>query len=467
MASGNRQGFPVRAWIERRAVVLATTAATTTTIAATSLVWANPADGLAFLYVVPIALVALEFGARAGVAIALGCIVLTGFSIETRHVHVNAVGLSTRALTLLAVGAITGRFADRMRSGRSRQLQLLESGLALAALSDPDALPGLVADRALELVPARGVRVAIDGIRPAQRGRLDRERLRLVLTSGQSQLGVLEVGVPRNRLVTPEERLSLELLAVQAAIAAENQRLLVLQRGQAALHAELSDAHGRLAQQGERVGLLLAAQERERSDLARELHDQSAQALVAIQLGLRAVEHDLGSRPSRAHVETLRCTLADTSRALRDLAVGLRPPSLDELGLEPALRSLADRAGARSGRQIRLVTSGIGGRLPSGLETTVYRLTNDIIGVLTADADLRVALDPPGAELTIVATQDPSGKELSLAADALAPINARLELTAGMLTVDRHTIAAWIPTAGPWPDPAAGRWPDLEPIKPS
>ncbi len=449
MVHGNRQTFPVRGWIERRWVVLGAVAVTTAAIVAASQASTSASDGLAFLYVVPVALVALEFGIRAGLGMALACLALTELWIETRHVHLGAVGVITRAVTLVAVGAVTGRFADRMRAGRSRQLQLLESGLSLAALSDPAALPGLVADRALELVPAYGVRVAIDGTRPAELGKLEGERLEFKLTSGRSELGVLEIGLLHKRFVTPEERLSLELLAAQAGIAAENQRLLVLQRGQAALHAELSDAQGRLAEQGERVELLLALQERERSDLARELHDQSAQALVAIQLGLRAVERDLGSRPSRAHVETLRGTLADTSRALRELAVGLRPPSLDELGLEPALRGLASRACTRSGHQIRLGTDGIKGRLPAELETTVYRLTDDIIGVLTADADVRVALDPSGADLTIVATQAQTGKELSLPLGALAPISARLELTTGTLTVDRDTIVARIPIAEP------------------
>lgn len=428
-------------------MVLIAAGATAAAIFAGTQASTSAATGLAFLYVVPVALVALECGIRAGLGTAVASLALTGLWIETRHVHIGATGMIARAVTLLAVGAITGRFADRMRAGRNRQLQLLESGLALAELSDPDALPALVAGRVLKLVPALGVRVVIYGTRPAELGKLSDERLMLRLTSGESDLGVLEVGMSRGRVVSPEERLSLELLAVQAAIAAENQRLLALQRGQAALHAELSDAQGRLAAQGERVELLLAQQERERSGLAHELHDQSAQALVAIQLGLRAVERDLGSRPSRAHVEMLRGTLADTSRALRDLAVGLRPPSLDELGLEPALLGLASRASSRSGHQIRLEPSGIEDRLPAELETTVYRLTDEIIGVLTADAYVRVALDPAGAELTIVATQAPTGKELSLPPGALAPISARLELTTGTLTVDRDTIVARIPIA--------------------
>ncbi len=447
MVNGNRHTFPVRGWIERRAVVLGVAAVTTVGVAVANQASTSASAGVSFLYVIPVALVAVELGLRAGLGMALVCLALTLIWIETRSAQIGAAGVITRAVALLAVGAITGRFADRMRAGRSRQLQLLESGLALAALTDPAALPGLVANRALELVPAYGVRVTIDGIRPAERGKLEGERLRLKLTSGRSELGMLEVGVSDERFVTSEQRLSLELLAMQAAIAAENQRLLVLQRGQAALHAELSVAHGRLAEQGERVELLLAQQERERSGLARELHDQSAQALVAIQLGLRAVERDLGSQPSRAQVEMLRGTLADTSRALRDLAVGLRPPSLDELGLEPALHGLASRASSRSGRRIRLETEGIRDRLPAELETTVYRLTDDIIGALTADADVHVALDLAGAELTIVATQEQTGKVLSLPAGALAPISARLELTTGTLTVDDNTIVARIPIA--------------------
>ncbi|MGA2926425.1 MAG: histidine kinase [Solirubrobacteraceae bacterium] len=449
MINGNRQSFPVRGWTERRAVVLGAAALATVAIFAARQAGADAASGLAFLYVVPVAFVGVELGLRPGLGTALGCAALTELWMQTKHVHNGAMELIAGAGAMLAVALITGRFADRMRAGRSRQLQLLESGLALAALSDPAALPGLVAKRARELVPAHGVRVTIDGARPAELGRLDGPLLGFKLTTGASELGMLEVGPARKRPVTPEQRLSLELLAMQAAVAAENQRLLVLQRGQAALHAELSDAQGRLAEQGERVELLLAQQERERSDLARELHNQSAQALVAIQLGLRAVERDLGSRPSRAHVETLRATLAETSGALRDLAVGLRPPSLDELGLEPALRGLANRASTRSGRKIRLLTDGITDRLETELETTVYRLTDDIIAVLTADADVRVALDPAGAALTIVATQTQAGKELSLPAGALAPIRARLELTTGSLSVDRDTIVARVPLPAP------------------
>jgi two-component system, chemotaxis family, CheB/CheR fusion protein len=203
-----------------------------------------------------------------------------------------------------------------------------------------------------------------------------------------------------------------------------------------------------LAEQERRTQLLLQGQENERRALAYALQDEAAQSLAAITLGLGAVERELDVGAARAQVAALRSGVADTLRALRELAIELRPPVLDELGLQPALRGLAGRVSARSGHQIVLETNGLDERLAPDLETTVYRLVDELLDVLGANSEIRIALDLAADGIRIVATpSDPSG-ELVLSPDMLDRIRARLDLGAGLLAVERnnrHKLVAHIP----------------------
>jgi signal transduction histidine kinase len=203
-----------------------------------------------------------------------------------------------------------------------------------------------------------------------------------------------------------------------------------------------------LAEQERRIQLLLQSQENERQALAHALQDEAGQSLAAITLGLSAVERDLATGATRAQVEALRSRVADTLRALRELAIELRPPVLDELGLQPALRGLAGRASARSGHQIVLETTGLDGRLAPDLETTVYRLVDELLDVLGANSEIRIALDLEADGIRIVATPSGPSGELILSPDMLDRIRARLDLRAGLLAVDRnhrHKLVAHIP----------------------
>src|SRR6478672_4744193 len=94
---------------------------------------------------------------------------------------------------------------------------------------------------------------------------------------------------------------------------------------------------------------LLTVQEDERRTLSRELHDDIGQQLTAIKLGAIALQDE--SEPA-LRAELLAEILATTDQTLaklRDLSMLLRPPQLDALGLEAALRWQAERM-FRSGR---------------------------------------------------------------------------------------------------------------------
>jgi signal transduction histidine kinase len=430
----SEHSFPARAPAERRCVVLTAAALLTTLIFAVSEVSSHVAGAVVFLYVIPVTLISLELGIRAGLGGAATTVALIAARMLIRHDRLAAQELLLATATLVGTAAITGRFSNRMHDARRRHRQLLSSGLELAGRAERPGLSTLVARRALELAPARGVRVTIEDQPAAELGRLEGELHEFALRAGVTTIGRITAARPPARPFTRDEHAALELLALQASVVVENERLLELERERAVLTSQLRTAHGLLAEQGRRLELLFRAQETERTELARELHDQTAQGLAAIQLGLRAVERDLSSEPSRAHVQHLRATLAETLQALRGLAVGLRPPVLDELGLEPALRGLAQRASVSSGHRISLELDRID-EIPSVLGTTIYRLVDDLVSALGDRViGLRIGPNAAGDELRIEAQGSEPAARTPPSPTLLDPIRSRLELSAGALS---------------------------------
>ncbi len=108
----------------------------------------------------------------------------------------------------------------------------------------------------------------------------------------------------------------------------------------------LSMANLRLRQLSGRV---LEAQESERRELARELHDQIGQALTAVKLELQGMTPHVDEGPA---VMRLASALHITEEALaqvRGLSLNLRPPQLDYMGLEASLRWHAQAQCERAG----------------------------------------------------------------------------------------------------------------------
>ncbi len=90
------------------------------------------------------------------------------------------------------------------------------------------------------------------------------------------------------------------------------------------------------------VRRVVEAQELERARLARELHDETGQALTSILLGLKSLEDGSGSAESGAAIAELRQLVVSTLQDVRRLAVELRPAALDDFGLVPAIERLRD-----------------------------------------------------------------------------------------------------------------------------
>ena len=124
---------------------------------------------------------------------------------------------------------------------------------------------------------------------------------------------------------------------------------------------------------------VVSAQELERQRLARELHDETGQALTSILLGLKTVE-DAGSAEDLARAAgELRELVVTTLQDVRRLAVELRPKALDDFGLVSALERLADSFREQTGIKVDLESRLGEQRLPFDIETALYRITQEAL----------------------------------------------------------------------------------------
>jgi signal transduction histidine kinase len=128
----------------------------------------------------------------------------------------------------------------------------------------------------------------------------------------------------------------------------------------------------------ETVRQVVAAQETERRRLARELHDETGQALTSMLLGLRAAEETKDEETRRQALASLRELAVSTLQDVRQLAVELRPTALDDFGLVAALERLIDGFRERTGLEAHF-QAGLDERLPRETETALYRIVQEAL----------------------------------------------------------------------------------------
>ena len=394
------------------------------------------ADTIALLYVIPISLVALELGMMAGVASAAFALGLLGVGALTTHADLEVVGVLTRGVAYLAVGGAAGRFSDRMRNIQRRQSLLLESGLALANLTRAEDLPATLAQDVRTLLGSRGARVELIDRSPVESGVIDEPLERVPIETRGVRYGTLAMSAART--ISPEDRVTLGILALQAAMAAESQRQLQDARQRAVLRMELHDARSHLAERGHQLRELITSQEAERHHVADELHEQAAQTLAGVLLGLRALERELDSDLAAPKLDTLRSNVDSTLRTLRSLAVSLRPPVL-QLGLQAALEALAAEARDRGFTEMTVALEGIED-LSAEAQTIVYRVVEEALDAVGGAGSVVVRAEPAERELVIVL----DGGARPIARERLAVLSARLELVRGTLSATANGLHAVI-----------------------
>jgi len=129
------------------------------------------------------------------------------------------------------------------------------------------------------------------------------------------------------------------------------------------------------------LGQITMAQEEERKRIARELHDETIQALVVLARQLEdiiSVSSDL-SFDKRRLLENLRKQADDIMANVRQLSQDLRPPALDRLGLVPALEWLASDIGKRSGINVGVRIHGVSRRFSPEVELVLFRVAQEAL----------------------------------------------------------------------------------------
>ncbi|HEU4971949.1 MAG TPA: GAF domain-containing protein [Gaiellaceae bacterium] len=190
------------------------------------------------------------------------------------------------------------------------------------------------------------------------------------------------------------------------------------------------------------VRRVVEAQELERARLARELHDETGQALTSILLGLKSLEDRAAGEDDRAAVAELRELVVSTLQDVRRLAVELRPAALDDFGLVPAVERLRDIVAEQGAISVDVQSELSDARLPADTETALYRIAQEAFtNVLKHAAASRVTLRLTRRDdtVTLVVHDDGKGFDPASVRDGslgLVGMGERVALLGGRLTIE-------------------------------
>ncbi len=153
----------------------------------------------------------------------------------------------------------------------------------------------------------------------------------------------------------------------------------------------LKESQQREALRGDLFRQVVAAQEAERQRIARDLHDETGQALTAIGLGLRGLESRMSRDPAQAAetLHQLQTLTADSLQELQRLMADLRPSHLDDLGLSAALRWYTSKIEERYPLQIRTEILGDERPLEDAAKIAVFRIIQEALNNVIKHAEAR------------------------------------------------------------------------------
>jgi signal transduction histidine kinase len=208
-----------------------------------------------------------------------------------------------------------------------------------------------------------------------------------------------------------------------------------------------SDEQRAIAQEAERQMRQLsqerdAAQEEERKNLSRELHDHVAQVLTALRMELGRIERTRAPADARigAAVAESKKLVDNMFRTVRDLALGLRPSMLDDFGLQAALEWHVRDIISRFGLNVDLHVDGGFDILPDRYRTCVYRAVQEALTNCVRHAKARsvnVSVKREGDELQVSVTDDGVGFDSTRrgAGLGLRGIEERVKELHGVITI--------------------------------
>jgi two-component system sensor histidine kinase DegS len=307
-------------------------------------------------------------------------------------------------------------------------------GEGLAGQVTTTGMPAVLVD--YQAYPASVADVCRGGIKSA---------LGVPIISGEKVFGALDLFTLKEKRTFSDRDVSVVCgVAREAAIAIENARLYESMRSYARQ--------------------ILTAQERERRRMARELHDDTAQDLVALSRGLDTLLKSDDRMPERAkkRLEQLRHLTAEITHDVRRFSQDLRPSTLDDLGLLPTLEGLTARLSDEDGIEARLEILGDQRRLSLRRELVLFRIAQEALNnvrkhaqatrvetkVEFGDGTVRLTISDNGRGFKV---PDRPGDLVNVGKLGLTGMLERAQLAGGTLTVrskpgEGTTVVAQIPS---------------------
>jgi signal transduction histidine kinase len=190
---------------------------------------------------------------------------------------------------------------------------------------------------------------------------------------------------------------------------------------------------------------VISAQEDERKRIARELHDETSQALTSLMVGLRTLVDYCPSLEVKEKAEELRGVAANTLENVHDLALELRPSVLDDLGLVAAVTRYADEISQRCKVPIDVATHGMDeDRLHPSVETALYRIVQEGLTNVARHArahSASVLLERRAGRMRVIIEDDGRGfdTQVVLASShhlGLYGMQERVELLGGTIAIE-------------------------------
>jgi two-component system sensor histidine kinase DegS len=190
--------------------------------------------------------------------------------------------------------------------------------------------------------------------------------------------------------------------------------------------------------------LLIQAQEAERQRLARQMHDEPAQALsnfiLQTEIAMRLFDID----PVRAKEElsSLKTAASVTFQKVRDFIFQLRPMMLDDLGLIPTLNRYIEAFRTSSPIEVRLNVTGTEQRLEPYQEVMIFRAIQELLGNAVRHCQgtlIKVQIDSSDAEVRVTVDDNGKGFDADQAMTkgmGLKLIHDRVEMLNGEMEVD-------------------------------
>ena len=333
------------------------------------------------LFLLPVVYAALAFGFAGAVATAAWVTALSVPNWFLWHDGLQRLGVILQLGTLNGVSILVGWWVDRERSAR-RQAEMTSADLKASDAR----YRHLFESSPVSVLFLDSTGLVLEGNAPATRlrheggGSLKGTHLADLIGAENAD----ELLKESDNAVSGKDTIAVRTSTGHTIYLKPILRRISGAAGKAAVQLVLRDV---TEERNQRAGLkayaasVIRAQEEERQRIARELHDETVQAVVLLCRQLDVVEEqaDNASPNTKQELRMARTKAERVVRGLRDFATSLRPPLLDDLGLVASIRKMLSDLGDRCAVEVRLRVVGEAKRLLPDAEIGLYRIAQEAL----------------------------------------------------------------------------------------